>query len=292
MPAEDADATRAVLSALLSAGRVVRAAKSKPKKAVSVSLPAAQPPPPAEELVELTKTVELVRTPLGLGLRLGDDGLGHCRVVAIGPDSQAGRSGAFAVHDRIVALNGHPLTSYASFKERLAAIAIGGKVRIEIAVEIAPAALAAIEDARSAGGAVGGAAGADQEAEAEAKARAAAKAKAEAKAMAEAKEAARRQAEAQRQARAAADAADAAQPIFIKGIRKAGVQPKLPYGWFLIEQLHGPSYYYHESWRVWQWDKPTAWVPHEESDSEDDFQRADEEYRRRYPYEHWAGNPY
>ena len=129
---------------------------------VSVSLPAAEPPPPAEELVQLTKTVELVRTPLGLGLRLGDDGLGHCRVVAIGPDSQAGRSGAFAAHDRIVALNGHPLTSYASFKERLAAIAIGGKVRIEIAVEIAPAALAAIEDARSAGGAAGGAAGADR----------------------------------------------------------------------------------------------------------------------------------
>ena len=129
---------------------------------VSVSLPAAEPPPPAEELVQLTKMVELVRTPLGLGLRLGDDGLGHCRVVAIGPDSQAGRSGAFAVHDRIVALNGHPLTSYASFKERLAAIAIGGKVRIEIAVEIAPAALAAIEDARSTGGAVGGAPGADR----------------------------------------------------------------------------------------------------------------------------------
>ena len=83
-------------------------------------------------------------------------------MVAIGPDSQAGRSGGFAVHDRIVALNGHPLTSYASFKERLAAVAIGGTVRIEIAVEIAPAALAAIEDSKSAGGAAGGAAGADR----------------------------------------------------------------------------------------------------------------------------------
>ena len=107
------------------------------------------------ELVEQTKVVELIRTPRGLGLRCEDDGLGHCRVVAIRPDSQAGRSGALAVHDRLVALNGHPLTSYASFKETLVAIAIGAKV----AIEIAPAALAEIEDAKSAGSTAGGAAG-------------------------------------------------------------------------------------------------------------------------------------
>ena len=106
------------------------------------------------ELVEQTKVVELIRTPSGLGLRCEDDSLGHCRVVAIRPDSQAGRSGALAVHDRLVALNGHPLTSYASFKETLVAIAIGAKV----AIEIAPAALAAIEDAKPAGSAAGGAA--------------------------------------------------------------------------------------------------------------------------------------
>ena len=69
------------------------------------------------ELVEQTKVVELIRTPRGLGLRCQDDGLGQCRVVGIVPDSQAGRSGAFAVHDRIVALNGYPLTSYDSLKE-------------------------------------------------------------------------------------------------------------------------------------------------------------------------------
>ena len=120
-----------------------------------------EPPPPsrgaeAEQVVELTKVVELIRTPRGLGLRCGDDGLGQCRVVAIGPDSQAERSGSFAVHDRLVALNGQPLTSYATFKEKLAAIAIGAKVAIEIAIEIAPAALAAIEAATSAGGAAGG----------------------------------------------------------------------------------------------------------------------------------------
>jgi len=76
-------------------------------------------------------------------------------VGAIRPDSQAGRSGGFAVHDRLVALNGYPVTSYASFKEALAAVAIGAKV----AIEIAPAAVAAIEDATPAGSAAGGAAG-------------------------------------------------------------------------------------------------------------------------------------
>jgi hypothetical protein len=73
--------------------------------------------------------------------------------VAIGPDSQAERSSAFAVHDRLVALNGQPLTGYATFKKKLAAIAMGANVAIEIAIEIAPAALAAIEAATSVGGA-------------------------------------------------------------------------------------------------------------------------------------------
>ena len=110
----------------------------------------------AVQVVELTKVVELMRMSSGLGIKWIDDGLGQCRVMAIGPDSQAERSGGFAVRDRLVSLNGQPLSSYAAFKEKLGAIEIGGKVALEIAVEIAPAALAAIEAAKPAGGAVGG----------------------------------------------------------------------------------------------------------------------------------------
>ena len=43
----------------------------------------------------------------------------------------------------------------------------------------------------------------------------------------------------------------------------AAVQPELPDGWFLMEQLHGRSYYYHKSGAS-QFDKPTARVPDEE----------------------------
>jgi len=84
---------------------------------------------------------------------------------------------------------------------------------------------------------------------------------------------------------------------------KARVQPVLPHGWFLMEQLHGPSYYYDEKSGAKQFDKPTAPrqaprrhmrpVPDYVDETDYDFQRAHEEYlRRKYPYEHWAGNPY
>ena len=43
----------------------------------------------------------------------------------------------------------------------------------------------------------------------------------------------------------------------------AAVQPVLPDGWFLMEQLHGRSYYYHKNGAS-QLDKPTARVPDEE----------------------------
>ena len=36
----------------------------------------------------------------------------------------------------------------------------------------------------------------------------------------------------------------------------AAVQPVLPDGWLLMEQLHGPSYYYHEKSGASQFDKP------------------------------------
>ena len=56
------------------------------------------------------------------------------------------------------------------------------------------------------------------------------------------------------------------QPQFLNGVRKAAVQPELPDGWFLMERLHGPSYYCHEKSGASQFDKPD-----EEPDSEDDW---------------------
>ena len=75
-----------------------------------------------------TKIVELVRTPLGLGLSLDS----QYKVVAIEHGSQAERSGSFAVHDQLVALNGQPLGGGVSFEEQLGAIAVGTKITIEI----------------------------------------------------------------------------------------------------------------------------------------------------------------
>ena len=67
----------------------------------------------------------------------------------------------------------------------------------------------------------------------------------------------------------------------------AAVQPVLPDGWLLMEQLHGPSYYYHEKSGASQFDKPKApWEP----DDYEPYDSADEEYWRYGP--HWAGNPY
>ena len=48
----------------------------------------------------------------------------------------------------------------------------------------------------------------------------------------------------------------------------AAVQPVLPDGWLLMEQLHGRSYYYHEKSGASQFDKPKAsWEP--DSDEEE-----------------------
>ena len=55
-------------------------------------------------------------------------------MVAIAADSQADRSGCFAVHDQLVSLNGQPLalSGGASFEQQLGTIAVGTKVLIEI----------------------------------------------------------------------------------------------------------------------------------------------------------------
>ena len=78
---------------------------------------------------EETSIVELVRTPLGLGLSID----GQNKVTAIAHGSQAERSGLFAVHDRLISLNGQTLSGSSPLGELLGAISLGGKVSIEIA---------------------------------------------------------------------------------------------------------------------------------------------------------------
>ena len=84
---------------------------------------------------EVTSVVELVRTPLGLGLSID----GRNKVTAIDDDSQAGRSGLIELHDRLVSINGQPLSSLVApevgtpLEELLGAIEVGGTMSIEIA---------------------------------------------------------------------------------------------------------------------------------------------------------------
>ena len=75
-----------------------------------------------------TKTVELVRTPLGLGLTVDSE----FKVAAITEDSQAQRSGSFAVEDQLVSLNGRALSGGGSFDEQLQDVAVGTTVQLEV----------------------------------------------------------------------------------------------------------------------------------------------------------------
>ena len=97
------------------------------KVQVALSSPGAESATPSATR-SATKIVELVLTPLGLGLSLDS----QYKVVAIAHGSQAERSGSVAVHDQLVALNGQPLGGGVSFEEQLGAIAVGTKLTIEI----------------------------------------------------------------------------------------------------------------------------------------------------------------
>jgi len=75
-----------------------------------------------------TKSVELVRTPIGLGLTVDS----HYKVLAIAKGSQAKRNRGIAVGDQLVSINDVPLSGGGSFDEQLGAIAVGTKVRLVI----------------------------------------------------------------------------------------------------------------------------------------------------------------
>jgi len=108
-----------------------------------------------------TKSVELTRTPMGLGLTVDS----QYKVQAIAKDGQANRSGriavggGIAVGDQLVSINDVPLSGGGSFDEQLGAIAVGTKVRLVIvdesdpAIEAAATAAAALAAAELAGGA-------------------------------------------------------------------------------------------------------------------------------------------
>ena len=98
-----------------------------------VDPPAVQPLQDAPK--EATSTVELVRSPLGLGLSID----GRNKMTAIEDDSQAGRSGLIELQDRLVSINGQPLGSLVApemgtpLEELLDAIKVGDTMSIEIA---------------------------------------------------------------------------------------------------------------------------------------------------------------
>ena len=81
------------------------------------------------EALASSTLVELVKTPLGLGLSLDRQN----RVVSITPASQAERCGGFAVGDRLLSLNGQPLRKgLGAFKAQLGTIAVGTKLQIQV----------------------------------------------------------------------------------------------------------------------------------------------------------------
>ena len=75
--------------------------------------------------------VELVRTPIGLGLTIDS----QYKVLALAKDGQAERSRGIAVGDQLVSMNGVPLSgggAFDAFDEQLGAIPMGTKVTLVI----------------------------------------------------------------------------------------------------------------------------------------------------------------
>jgi len=70
--------------------------------------------------------VELVRTPIGLGLTIDSE----YKVLAIAKDGQAERSRGITVGDQLVSINGALISG--NFGEQLGAIAMGTKIRLVI----------------------------------------------------------------------------------------------------------------------------------------------------------------
>ena len=105
-------------------------AKHKARASIGDSNSPRLPRPDGSDSEGSSKVVKLMRTPLGLGLTVDGDN----RVVEIAADSQAQRSGGFAVGRRLISLNGHALGDGASFDQLLSTVAVGTPVIIEVSM--------------------------------------------------------------------------------------------------------------------------------------------------------------
>ena len=76
-----------------------------------------------------TYSVELLKTPLGMGLTLGPNDA----VTEISPDSQAARDGRIHVGDRVVSINGEMPTTAKPSSIILQGIAAGSTLKLEVA---------------------------------------------------------------------------------------------------------------------------------------------------------------
>ena len=90
--------------------------------------------------VPTSYSVELTKTPLGLGLRIIDD-----VVTDMKPDSQAARDGKIKVGDRVVAVNGEAPTTAKPSSTILQGIGTGTVVKLEFTSE--PQAVSAMTEA-------------------------------------------------------------------------------------------------------------------------------------------------
>ena len=104
--------------------------KSRKKKDMASSEDAAALAGEESAPPEQTITVKMMRTPLGLGLTVDSQN----KVVKIAADSQAQRSGGFAVGQRLISLNGQALSTGVSFDKQLSTIAVGTPVIIEVSM--------------------------------------------------------------------------------------------------------------------------------------------------------------
>jgi hypothetical protein len=170
---------------------------------------------PAATSTATTYSVELTKTPIGLGLSLTDD-----VVTDIKPDSQAARDGKIKVGDRVVTVNGEAPTAAKPSSAILQATSAGTIVKLEFTSE--PRAISAMTtDEKAAAAAAKQAAAA---AAAVAKQAAAAKATEEKAAAAAAKQAAATKAAEEKAAAAAAKQAAMAKAVEEKAAAAAAKQ--------------------------------------------------------------------
>ena len=97
--------------------------------ASSFACAAAAESPAATTKKRATYSVELLKTPLGLGLTLGPNDA----VTEISPDSQAARDGRIHVGDRVVSINGEMPTTAKPSSIILQGIAAGSTLKLELA---------------------------------------------------------------------------------------------------------------------------------------------------------------